>query len=403
MSLARKLTLLGCLYLSQGLPYGFFTNFVPTVMRQRGASLSEIGLFTLLFLPWAFKFLWAPLVDRYGSARFGRKKTWIVTMQCCSAALFLVLSFVDNGDGYSYLLWALFFISILSATQDIATDGLAVLTLRYEERGFGNGVQVGFYRLGMIVGGGFILMLFSTLQWSGSFRLMSLMLLAATLPVLFAKEPEPPRDNGEPKSYWRLFSHFLRRRNAWLWLILIGFYKFGDAMTSNMLKPMLVDLGMNMEEIGRLLGVTASSSALVGAFVGGVLVLFVGRFPALIAFGALQAAGVAGYWLMSVGVLGLDTLYLLCAIENFTGSMANAALFTVMMDVCAPAFAASDFTLQSCVLVVAQMVSAAAGGFVAEAIGYGGNFLISAALALCGALAMFTMRRFVGAPPGGPP
>jgi len=390
---SRKFLLLACLYFSQGLPYGFLTKLTPLVMRQRGASLTEIGLISLVFLPWAFKFLWAPLTDRYGSLAYGRKKSWIVPLQCGAAILFLAFSFAGDLDGYAFLLAILFVISLLSATQDTASDGLAVLILSLGERGLGNGAQVGFYRLGMIFGGGGILMAFAWLQWRGAFLLIGALLLLATLPVMTAKEPAQPQFLESP-SYWRLFSNFFRRGGAWTWLMLIGFYKFGDAMTSNMLVPMVSDWGWEERAVG-LLATVESSSALAGAFIGGALALWLGRFQALAAFGLSQAAVIFGYWLMSQGVIDREALFLLAAGENLCGSMANVALFTVMMDVCDPRSASSDFTLQSCVLVIAQIGSAIAGGMVAEALGYGGNFLISCLLAIAAPILLLSKRSFV--------
>lgn len=84
-----KLGLLTSLYLSQGLPFGFFTQTLPVLLRKQGMSLPDIGLANPLALPWALKFLWAPLMDRYGSERLGRRRGYILPRQCLSAALLL--------------------------------------------------------------------------------------------------------------------------------------------------------------------------------------------------------------------------------------------------------------------------------------------------------------------------
>ena len=181
MRVSQKMVLLTCLYLAQGLPYGFFKQALPVMMRDRGASLPEIGLLSLLTLPWALKFLWAPLVDGLG----GRRR-WIFWLQVVSCLLFLGLGAWNPDSGYGVLAWGFFLANLLAATQDIASDGLAVTILAPHERGWGNGIQVAGYRVGMILGGGFILMAFGLLGWRGMFWLIAAMMVLCLLPLLWA-------------------------------------------------------------------------------------------------------------------------------------------------------------------------------------------------------------------------
>ncbi len=138
----RKLGLLGSLYLSQGLPFGFFTGALPVLMRKQGYSLESIGLATMLALPWALKFLWAPLVDRHGWAKVGLRRSWILPLQAIMVIALLIISMLSDKAAMPVLLGCVFVINLLAATQDIATDGLAVDILSAKERGLANGVQV---------------------------------------------------------------------------------------------------------------------------------------------------------------------------------------------------------------------------------------------------------------------
>ena len=147
------------LYFAQGLPFGFFTQALPVILREQGVSLKAIGFTAILALPWALKFLWAPFVDRYGSERFGRRRSWILPLQALGVLLLLVLAHFPPEHGLGALLVAVALTNLVAATQDVATDGLAVDLLEPAERGYGNGVQVAGYRAGMIVGGGLILAL----------------------------------------------------------------------------------------------------------------------------------------------------------------------------------------------------------------------------------------------------
>ena len=189
MTRSHKIILLGSLYLAQGLPYGFFTQALPVLLRDAGYSLKAISATSLLFLPWALKFLWAPFVDHRGT-----RKAWLLPLQCAGVAGALLLSRIDLGTGLVVLLVAAFLFNLVAACQDIATDGLAVRILDPRERGLANGIQVGAYRIGMILGGGLLLWVFAKSGWTTMFACMAALLALTVLPVLPLREP--PRAEG---------------------------------------------------------------------------------------------------------------------------------------------------------------------------------------------------------------
>lgn len=391
MSTSVKFTLLACLYFSQGLPYGFFTQALPVMMRERGASLPQIGLATLVVLPWALKFLWAPLVDRYGSRRLGRRKSWLIPLQMAGVLLFIGLGLVRDTQNYTYLLIGFFLASLIAATQDIAADGLAVQLLTLGERGIGNGLQVAGYRVGMVLGGGYLLYILPQLGWHGAFFTMSACLLLATVPLLLVKEPPEPSKH-RPRLL-EILKRVFARHGFLAWLLLIAFYKFGDAMTSGMVRPFLVDYGLDISEIGALLGTVGFVSGLLGALIGGVLTRYLGRLPAILWFGVIQALSVWAYLLITTQMVGYNGLMAIAAMEYFTGGLATVALFTAMMDVADPEAGATDYTVQASMVVIATILAGIAAGFVAETIGYAGNFAVSGSLSLLGALVLVWVYR----------
>jgi PAT family beta-lactamase induction signal transducer AmpG len=369
-----KLGLLGSLYFSQGLPFGFFMQALPVLLRKEGFSLGQIGLTSLLALPWALKFLWAPALARHSSAR----RSWIVSLQLAAIATLAVLA-VASSPSMAMLMAAVMILNLLAATQDIATDGLAVETLSSSERGLGNGIQVAGYRVGMIVGGGALLVLHERVGSPGTFAAMAALLALATLPIAFAREPRRrPIAPAERASLRRFF----RRPGIARVLLLVVFYKTGDAFATAMLRPFLADAGLGLAEIGWLLGTVGFVAGLLGALAGGALVNRLGRKSALIAFGLLQAFTVAGFAYMALGKSGPAALRVLCAAEHFAGGMATAALFTCMMDWCSPQASATDYTIQASAVVIATGAASALAGFSAQALGYVGHFGLAAALAL---------------------
>lgn len=391
-SLHARLGLLLSLYICQGLPTGIFTQALPAILRQYGVPLSVIGLSGFLAMPWALKFLWAPFVESHFSERIGQRRSWILPMQGLAFAALLLIAFFDpqhlaTPQGMVYFFVLMFLVNLFAATQDIATDGLAVRTLSFHERGLGNGVQVAGYRLGLVIGGGFLLYLVGVWDWRLSFLLLALLLLLLTLPVLRLREPLPVKAALEKKAWLHIFTSFFNRPGLKGWFVVLITYKAGESLGTAMVKPMLVDMGLNMKQIGLMVSMVGSVATLLGALLGGWLTAMIGRSVAIIGFGAFQALGVACYaWLSLTHVEGqpvnLALVYAINALEHFASGMAMAALLTAVMDLCRPEHAGTDFTVQVSILAGFGGIFYLGAGFVAEALGYSAYFLVSAALAM---------------------
>lgn len=388
-STSAKLALLGALYLSQGLPYGFFTQALPVMMRQSGRSLAQIGLASLLAVPWALKFLWAPWVDRHGWSNFGRRKSWIVPLQLSSAAVLAGAGWLEPTSGFTPLFAVVLLVNALSATQDIATDALAVEMLAPAERGLANGLQVGGYRLGMVLGGGALLIFFTHVGWRLSFAMMGCAIIVATIPVWIHHEvprhvsDAPPRQTGAP--------HFWRLTKAASLLAMLFLFKLGEALATAMLRPFMADRGMGLEEVGWLLGTVGFVAGLAGALVGGWLAGRLPRKTVLVVGAAAQAATVASYVWVAVAVPNRSALGLVVAAEHFGGGMATAGLFTCMMDWCRPGLSGSDYTVQASTVVVATGLAAGLSGYSAHLLGYAGHFGLAFLLSLVALVATIAL------------
>ena len=394
MRTSTKLALLASLYLSQGLPYGFLTQAVPVMLRREGASLTTIGDTSLLMAPWLLKFLWAPVVDRWWSASVGRRRSWILPLQGLTIAVLAALALTTPSNAIQVLLAATFVTALLASTQDIATDGLAVTLLTHKERGLGNGVQVAGYRMGMVIGGGALLIVLSRQGWSATFASMALLMAVASLPILLWREPPPPVRETLPVSPWHFMRSFVTRPGVGVWLLLLVAYKLGEQLGGAVNKPMLVDLNLSIETIGWL-SAADSVASLLGALLGGWLTGRTDRGRALVGLGLLQATGVAlwalpALWSLDVTMIGAIRVY-----DGFVGSMATAALFTAMMDICDDEAGGTDFTLQASVVLVAGFLGTLLGGRVADLLirslgslesGYVAHYSLAALLTVAGAL-----------------
>lgn len=386
---AGRLGLLASLYVSQGLPFGFFTQALPVLLRRRGLSLADIGLSSLLAIPWALKFMWAPLVDRFFFARLGRRRSWILPMQLLTIVVLACVALAPPGHSLRWLLVAVLGVNFLSASQDIATDGLAVDMLAPSERGLANGIQVAGYRAGMILGGGALLVLFERIGWTSTFLIMAVLVAATTVPI--ALHSEPPAA-AAPASLARTVTGFWRRPETPQVLALLVVYKLGDAFAVGMLRPFLADLGLSMADIGWLVGTVGFAFGLVGALAGGGLITRMGRRRSLVAFAAFQAVSVLLYACVALThSVSLARLALATALEHFAGGMATAALFTCMMDWTGAESAATDYTIQASVVVIATGAAASLSGFSAQRLGYGGHFVLAGGLAVLAPILVYAL------------
>ncbi len=381
------MVLLTALYFAQGLPYGFFSQAVPVILREEGYSLTQISVYGLLFAPWGLKFLWAPYIDRYGTRR-----RWLLAMQLTSATVALVLACIDLSGTLVWLLVGIAVINLASATQDIATDGLAVQTLGPRQRGLGNGIQVGAYRVGMIVGGGGLLWLFSLAGWRSLFVAMSILLVALTVPVWFlARTPADTTPSSTERTYVPRPSPSLlltgwldrlRRPGVVVFILVVGAYKFGNSMGSALVGPFMSDIGLSLGQIALVEGALSSAGALAGAALGGWLAFRYGRRQALLFGGVTQTLSLALYLVVASGVGGFWLVASASLAEHILGGAATVAVFTLMMDACGKGYEGSDYTLFACAVVGVQGAAGFAAGVVGDLFGF--PTLFATALVLSG-------------------
>jgi PAT family beta-lactamase induction signal transducer AmpG len=379
----RKLALLATLYASQGLPFGFFSQALPVLMRQQNYSLRWIGLSTLLALPWALKWLWAGVIDTVYYAPWGRRRGWILPLQLFNCLTLVAIALGGDSRDLKWLLIGTFFTNLFAATQDVATDGLAVEQLTASERGLGNGVQVAGYRLGMIAGGSLLLVWFDLMGWTIAMLTLAVVLAVLTLPTFAFREAPASAPHAHVGA---VFTWFKRPRNT-IWVGVLLVYKFGDALASGMFKPYLVDAGLSIARIGWIDGALGSAAGLLGAVAGGWWLGRVGYRHALGGFGLVSAMSTAMYAAASVSALPVWGYAALVTVEHFAGGMATVALFTAMMHFCRRDTEGADYTLQASLVVLSTGLAGAASGFLAERLGYSGLFTLGAILSVFGALA----------------
>ena len=406
------LPLLAALYTAQGLPYGFFTLALPVLMREAGWSLTALGFLQFLAAPWVLKMLWAPLVDHHGTRR-----AWLLSMQLSSCALALAMAAMGFHEGSIGLFVAVFAFNLLAATQDVATDGLAVRLLDAQQRGLANGIQVGAYRFGMVLGGGLLLWLFARTSWSVTFLAMAALLALFTLPVWRMAEPPPSPPSPDPTegphphphapaallsaepvaatvppprglALALLWWHRALRPGVLPLAGLIFCFRFGDQMASGLITPFLLDHGVDKPTLALMKGAVGSGTSLAGAALGGWLMLRMGRRQALLGSGLAQVGVFGLYALAATGWGGMPLLWVATVAEGVIGTVATVALFSLMMDAADPAHAGTDYTLLGSVGFSLATLGGIAGGMVGDALGYTAAFVAGGLLSGAGVVAL---------------
>lgn len=383
----RKFFILAVLYFVQGLPYGFQLIALPVYLREAGMSLAGIGMATALSLPWSFKFIWGPLVDRYGSARFGRRRSWILPLQVGLLACVLGAAFVPPSRGVAALLGMVFLMNLFAATMDVAVDGLAVDLLARNELGYGNIAQVVGYKVGILTGGGFLVWASERIGWQGLFFSMAAMVAVAWLITLLFKEPgRSEGDLAEPNpNLWetlgRLKQAFLLPGAFWI-LLFIATYKLGESMADAMFKPFLVDAGITRGDIGLWVGTWGTMFSILGSFLGGIAASRLGILHALAGAAVLRALAVGGEWWLSLVEPTASRVIAVTGAEQLFGGALTTALFAFMMSRVDRRIGATHFTLLATVEVTGKLVAYQISGFLADAVGFSNLFAISTALAV---------------------
>lgn len=405
----KKIGLLSSLYFAQGLPFGFQANALGLYLTALGLSMERVSLARALALPWMLKALWAPLVDRWGHGRLGRRKSWIIPMQVGLALACAAAAFVTPQEHLTAFLLLVLLMNLFAATQDIAVDGLAVDVLEPHELGAGNGAQVVGYKIGMAVGGGVLVAASALIGWRGLFLVMAGLYVALTSALSLWREPTfaPPAAPTEAgaRATFRQIVGLVRRPGAWALLLFVGTYKTGETLADAMFGPYLVKVhGLLPETVAGWLGGWGIVGSILGSLAGAALASRASLLRAVFVAAALRAIPLALQLLLVTGALEAQahTVVPLAVTEHFFGGVLTTCMFAFMMSQVDRALGATHFTLLASVEVLGKAPAGLLSGFVVNAVGFGGCFALAVALSV-GFLALFAVVGRHAAPPGPAP
>lgn len=380
---------------SSGLPLALVMGTLQAWFRDSGIDIKSISLLGAVGLPYTYKFLWAPVLDRFTLPFLSKRRGWILLSQIGLIITILAMSTGNPTVSPGVLATLAVILAILSATQDMAIDAYRAEILRPDERGLGAALATEGYRIAMLASGAMGLILADHIGYQKTYMIMSSMMLIGVITSFIAPSAN---SNPKPDKYFyntiaNAFTSFLTRKNAILFLALIILYKLGDAFSHILSTPFLQDLEFSKTSIGVINKTVGLAASLIGVFFGGILMTRIGLFTSLLFFGVLQAVTNLTY--MCLAIVGKN--YTLAAtaffIENLCGGMGTAALVALLMALCDHKYTATQFAIFTSVSAIGRTLVAPIGsGFIVEAMGWANFYFASAIFAIPGIIIIYKLK-----------
>ena len=375
---------------SSGLPLYLLINLLPAWLRTEHVDLKSIGLFALIQLPFTWKFLWSPLMDRYGLPMLGRRRGWMLATQ-----LLLLVSIPVFGQLHPDRdLWAIAYlataIAFFSASQDIVLDAYRRELLPDAELGLGSAVHVNAYRISSLVPGALSLILADLMPWSSVFGITALFMLPGVALTLAIAEPAISR--AAPKTLRDAviepFHEFIARagvKEALLVLLFIFLYKLGDSMATALATPFYLDLGFSKTDIGVIAKNAGLWASVIGAMLGGLWMVKIGINRGLWLFGVVQLVSILGFaWLAWENRPDKLLLGGVIAFEALGVGLGTAAFVAYIARSTDPRYTATQFALFTSLAALPRTVVNASTGWIVEQTGWFAFFILCTVLALPG-------------------
>ena len=389
---------------SSGLPLLLTLSTLSYWLSKLGVDKTSIGLFALVGLPYALKFLWAPFLDQFRlpflADWLGHRRSWALTIQAALMIAIFAMGLSDPaGHPWSTALAALL-VAFLSASQDIVIDAYRIEILNEEEQGAGAAVTQFGYRVALIVAGAGAIAFSDVVDWPTIFVGLAAFVSVGMLGVVLAREPSVVRVNArELREHWfqtsavEPFTNFMTRR-GWLAILVFALlYKFGDAIGGVMAYPLYVELDFTGREIAAVSKVFGVLITAAGGLVGGLFVYRIGFFWALLCGGILQA--VTNLLFAVLAMQGHDMMMLVIAIgaDNFTGGLGSAAFVAYLSALCNKRYTGTQFALLTSLMAAGRTVLSSGGGWLADQTDWVTFFVATTALAIPGLLLLLWLKR----------
>lgn len=391
--------------LSCGLPYSLIGYSLSLWLADAGIQLSVIGFFALVLLPYNFKFLWAPFIDKikipFFSQKIGPKKTWLILFQIGLVLSVLALSYfapdkntwVEEFETKKGILTIplqtylfSFLVAFFAASQDIVVDSLRIDTLEKEEMGEGAGMYQFGYRMGMLTAGAGVVALSALIGWQTSYMIIGLILIGSIFSSLFVKEEITIQKEEQNNFFYDMvvapFKDFMKHHKWVLLLLFIILYKLCNAVLGRMALPFYKDLGFSKGEIALISGTIGPWIILTGVAIGGVLVMRYKILNLLMALGFVEILTSLVFAMFSYFPHSTIMFLIVILFDNIVGGMGGAVFIAFLSGLCSKKYSATQYALLTSLMMLAVSVISVYSGIWAEEMGWFFFFMFTGILML---------------------
>ncbi|WP_272657162.1 MULTISPECIES: RhtX/FptX family siderophore transporter [unclassified Providencia] len=386
---------LGLLYLAQGIPMGIAMDALPTFLRHDGGELKALAFLPLVGLPWVVKFLWASFVDNHWGNRLGRRKSWIIPMQIIVTITMFALSTiglsVENALPCIVLLFAA---SLASATQDIATDGMAAEQVSGTMLSKINAVQIAGVMAGFFIGGAGLMIMSESL---GQHLALGVLACVPLLSLLFIsvcplKTPSITQEMNEKASLLKT----VKRRGAPRLLLLTLLSAVTAVSGFGLAKLFLNDAGWSLAQIGKMGMAGGMVTLVLGCGGGAWLIGKIGVWRAF-SFGLLFALLSSLLWLLqSANGVSISLVALCITFGSLSAGITSVAIMTAGMQFASRyQQAGTDMTVVQSTRDIGELASSMMLVGLTAAVGYSSGFILGALIAFIALLVTFSHYRYM--------
>jgi PAT family beta-lactamase induction signal transducer AmpG len=385
-----KLAWVSSTYFAEGLPYSIVHQLTAQLFTALNASLPVIGMTSLYGLAWNFKFLWSPLVDRFGSIR-----QWMVVFQGL-LALSIGLAALPAQQGHlATVAIIMVVVAVLAATHDVAIDGFYLSALNDRSQANYAGLRIAAYRLSLLFGNGVLVWVGGRFSWRASFLIAGAVMGALTafhwLVLPYPNEKRKRAAVSSVKDFIHSFWAYFRSPNPLSAVLFILFYRAGDALLFSMSSAFLRDLSLDTSMRGKVSGIGGTIVSILGAMAAGAWVARKGLAKTLVPITLIQAGALPIYVLLAITRPSLPFIVPAVLVEHLAAGVGTAGFSVFLMRRCSSEHKAAHFAIGSALMSVAATGCGTAGGFLAQWLGYGAYFVVACFMALPGIILAFRL------------
>lgn len=379
---------------TSGLPLYVLIQLLPAWLREQGVGLAEIGFFALVGFPYTWKFIWAPVIDRYTLPFLGRRRGWMLVTQLALLISIGLMGFLNPVLSIWTVAYLAAAVAFFSASQDVVLDAYRRELLPDSELGIGNAIHVQTYRLAGLVPGSLALILADFLPWQTVFLVVAAFMLVGLVLTFCISEAiaQPATPKSLRDAVVEPFKEFLNRKGVTAALFVLAFmflYKLGDSMATALATPFYLDVGFSLTQIGSIAKVASLTAVVIGGLVGGVAMVKLGINRALWLFGVVQILSILGFAVLAEVGANPYLLGVVVAFEYLGVGLGTAAFTAFIARETHPTFAATQFALFTALTSLPRTFANAFVGVIIEQIGYTSFFILCTLLAVPGMLMLF--------------